>query len=107
MSQEKRRTGIPPTLLSCYGHNGTTMVTAGMFQEVDFEDAKSKKKLFLCSGIQGKMVKGGAAVRALASHKCGSGSNPGVYAIRGLSLSLALSFAPRGFSPGTPVCPSP
>ena len=83
------------------------MVTAGMFQEVDVEDAKSKKKLFLCSGIQGRMVKGGAVVRALASHKCGSGSNPGVDAICGLSLLLALSFAPRGSSPGTPVCPSP
>ena len=77
------------------------MVTAGMFQEVDFEDAKSKKS------IQGRMVKGGAAVRALASHKCGSGSNPGVDAICGLSFLLALSFTPRGFPPGTPVCPSP
>ena len=28
-------------------------------------------------------------------------SNPGVDAIRGLSFSLALSFGPRGFSPGT------
>jgi len=46
-------------------------------------------------------------VRALASHQCGSGSNPGVGAICGLSLLLVLSFAPRGFSPGTPVFPSP
>ena len=61
MSQEKRRTGIPPKLLSWNGHNGTTMVTAGMFQEVDVEDAKSKTtKLFLCSGIQGRIVMGGA-----------------------------------------------
>ena len=45
MSQEKRRTGIPLKLLSWNGHNGTTMVTAGMFQEVDVEDAKSKKKI--------------------------------------------------------------
>ena len=49
----------------------------------------------------------GAVVRALASHQCGSGSNPGVDAICGLSLLLVLSFAPRGFSPGTPVFPSP
>ena len=34
--------------------------------------------------------KGGAVVRALASHQCGPGSN-----------------APRGFSLGTPVFPSP
>ena len=48
-----------------------------------------------------------AVVRALASHQCGRGSNPGVDAICGLSLLLVLSFAPRGFSPGTPVFPSP
>ena len=46
-------------------------------------------------------------VRGLASHQCGPGSNPGVDAICGLSLLLVLSFAPRGFSPGTPVFPSP
>ena len=48
----------------------------------------------------------GAMVRALASHQCGLGSNPGVDAICGLSLLLALSFAPKGFSPGTSVFPS-
>ena len=46
-------------------------------------------------------------MRALASHQCGLGSNPGVNAIRGLSLLLVLSFAPRGFSPGSPVFFSP
>ena len=46
-------------------------------------------------------------VRALASHQCGPGSNPGVDAICGLSLLLVLSLAPRGFTPGTPVFPSP
>ena len=46
-------------------------------------------------------------VRALASHQCGPGSNPGVDAMCGLSLLLVLSLAPRGFSPGTPVFPSP
>ena len=51
--------------------------------------------------------KGGAVVRALASHQCGPGSNPGVDAICGLSLLLVLSLAPRGFSSGTPVFPSP
>ena len=51
--------------------------------------------------------KGDAVVRALASHQCGPGSNPGVDAICGLSLLLVLSLAPRGFSPGTPVFPSP
>ena len=51
--------------------------------------------------------KGGAVVRALASHQCGPGSNPGVDAMCGLSLLLVLSLAPRRFSPGTPVFPSP
>ena len=46
-------------------------------------------------------------VRPPASHQCGRGSNPGVNAICGLSLLLVLSFAPRGFCPGTPVFPSP
>ena len=45
-------------------------------------------------------------MRALASHQCGPGSNPSVDAICGLSLLLVLSFAPRGFSPGTLVFPS-
>ena len=51
--------------------------------------------------------KEGAVVRALASHQCGPRSNPGVDAICGLSLFLVLSLAPRGFSAGTPVFPSP
>ena len=49
----------------------------------------------------------GAVMRTLVSHQCGSGSNPGVDAIWGLSLWLVLSFALRGFSPHTPVFPSP
>ena len=40
---------------------------------------------------------------ALASHQCGLGLNPLIYAICGLSLLLILSIAPRGFSLGTPV----
>ena len=50
--------------------------------------------------------KGGAVVRALASHQCDPVSTPGVNAIYGLSLFLVLSLALRGFSPGTPVFPS-
>ena len=46
-------------------------------------------------------------MRALAFHQCGPGSNPGIDAICGLSLLLVLSLAPRGFSLGTPVFPSP
>ena len=38
---------------------------------------------------------------------CGPGSIPGLDVICGLSLLLVLFSAPRGFSPGTPVFPSP
>ena len=41
--------------------------------------------------------KGGAVMRALASHQCGPGSTPGVDAICVLSLLMVLSFDPRGF----------
>ena len=52
-----------------------------------------------CSAV----IKGrdGAVVQAVAAHQCGPGSNPGVDAICGFSLLLVLSFAPRGFPPGT------
>ena len=56
------------------------------------------------------MIRGardGAVVRALAPHQCGLGSNPGDDAICVLSLLLVLSFALRGFSPGTPIFSSP
>ena len=46
-------------------------------------------------------------VGALASHQCGLGSIPGLGVICGLSLLLVLVLAPRGFSPGILVFPSP
>ena len=46
-------------------------------------------------------------VSTLASHQCGLGSIPGIGVICGLSLLLVLVLALRGFSPGTPVFPSP
>ena len=46
-------------------------------------------------------------VRALASRQCDPGSIPGPGVICGLSLLLVLYSAPRGFSPGSPVFPSP
>ena len=49
----------------------------------------------------------GAVVRALAFHQCGPSSIPGLRVKCGLSLLLVLVLAPRGFSPGTPVFPSP
>ena len=45
-----------------------------------------------------RVCKGGTVVRALVSHQCGPGSNPGVDATCALSLLLVLSLAPRGFS---------
>ena len=49
----------------------------------------------------------GAVVKALAFHQCGPGSIRGCDVICGLSLLLVLFSAPGGFSPGTPVFPSP
>ena len=46
-------------------------------------------------------------MRAIPSHQCGPGPIPRVDAIHRLSLLLVLSLAPRGFSLGTPVFPSP
>ena len=46
-------------------------------------------------------------VRALRSHQCGPGAFPWSDATCGLSLLLVLSLVPRGFSPGTPISPSP
>ena len=43
----------------------------------------------------------------LAYHQYGLGSNPDLDAICRLSLLLVLSLAPRGFSLGTLVFPSP
>ena len=48
----------------------------------------------------------GVVVRALAFHQCVPGSIPGPGVICGLSL-LVLYSALRGFSPGTPIFPSP
>ena len=45
--------------------------------------------------------------RALASHQCVPSSNSRVDALCGLSFLLVLSLALGGFSPGTPVFPSP
>ena len=49
----------------------------------------------------------GAVVRALASHQCVPGSIPGPGVICGLSLLLVLYSPSRGFSPVSPVFPSP
>ena len=88
------------------------MVTAGMFEEVDVEDAKSKKEIvsvqrYLRENIPIWGARDGAVERALSSHQCGLGSNPSVNTICGLSLLLVVSLAPRGFPLGTPVFPAP
>ena len=46
-------------------------------------------------------------VGALASHQCGLGLIPGLSIISELSSLLVLVLAPRVFSLGTPVFPSP
>ena len=51
--------------------------------------------------------KGGAVVRGLTSRQFGVSSIPRFGVICGLSLLLVLVLAPRGFSPGILVFPSP
>ena len=68
-------------------------------------------KFHLLATFKLKKVKAGsrdgAVVRALASHQCGSGSIPRLDTVCGLSLLLVHFSAPRSFSPGTPIFPSP
>ena len=79
--------------------------------------ARTRKKIHLCVNVVTLSllhdtsvcvhytcmeIRDGAVVRALASHQCAPASIPGPGVICELSL-----FAPRGFSPGTLVFPSP
>ena len=82
------------------------MPTMHKFRE--FTGARSRGyHCFKSSQSSSLGARDGAVVRGLTSHQSGQGSNPGVNAICALSLLLVLSFAPRGFSPGSPVLPSP
>ena len=63
----------------------------------------SKQASNVCNTLKGS--RDGAVVRAVACHQCAPGSIPGV--ICGSSLLLILYSAPRGFSPGIPIFPSP
>ena len=74
---------------------------------VEYVSSKVSSRLGLLTRIRSWGSRDGAVVRALASHQCGPGSIPGLGVICGLSLLLVLVLAPRGFSPGTPVFPSP
>ena len=58
-------------------------------------------------GGGGEGSRDGTRVRVLASHQCGPGSILGLGVICGLSLLLVLVLSPKGFSPGSPVFPSP
>ena len=79
---------------------------------------KDKWSYFLLSGTIGFCLplnencfcvesRDGAVVRALVSSQCRPGSIPGLGVIFGLSLLFVQFLAPRDFSPGTPILPSP
>jgi len=82
---------------------------------------KCNSKLYLCAcaswrkkgctdqhiSIRGEGAKGWHSGESARLPLMWRGSNPGINAIRGLSLLLVLSLAPRSFSAGTPVFPSP
>ena len=69
------------------------------------------QEIVISSKNRGEGSRDGAVVEYLppmqASHQYGPGSIPGLSAVCGLSLLLVLVLSPRGFSPGTPVSPSP
>ena len=69
------------------------------------ESAKCWQSFFSLYWKEGS--RDGTVVRALASHQCGPVSIPRLGVICGLSLLLVLYSAPTGFSPGSPVFPSP
>ena len=76
-----------------------------LYQNIDKIDKnmlwqfKQKKRFYIYFRFRAeKMAQ--RAVRALAFRQCGPGSNPCNNAIRGWSLMLVLSFAPRGLSAG-------
>ena len=74
---------------------------------VVFNDCKTKQCLRLVKVTTALQRRDCAVVRAIASHQCVPGSIPGPGGICGLSLLLVLFLAPRGFSLGTQVFPSP
>ena len=61
-------------------------------------DKKSIKTVRVCTLLSlATRARDGAAVRAIFSHQCGPGSNPGVDAICGLNLLLVLSLTTKVF----------
>ena len=108
-----------PSLLQCLLFLIISLITATTLHQISLsrnflptslfifnqEDSKRKTHPLSKKRFREKSCIPLSLLRALASHQCGPGSNPGVNAICGLSLLLVLSVVPRGFSPGTPVSP--
>ena len=84
------------------------VVTMDADMDTSFRDRQRGLKLQLHSTFaitkKRKGYRGGAVMRAIASHQCGPGSISRLGVICGLSL-LVLYSASRDFSPGTPVSP--
>ena len=78
-----------------------------LYIESTIKGLVSHSDCFLVLYAGGAGSRDGAVVRALASHQCAPGSIPRPGVICGLSLLLVLYCAPRGFSLGSPVLPSP
>ena len=87
-------------------HNGLRIKWIRFEEAHQFNRSLKRTTSFSLEQIKNMGSRAGAVVRALAFHQCGPGSIPGFFAICGLSL-LVLYSALRGFSPGTPVFPSP
>ena len=97
-SSHKRK----PALMETYGSEYLAL----NIYSCNFLDCSASPKILNLHLVRLVSCKGWRSCRALAFHQCGPGSIPGLGVISGLSL-LVLYSAPRGFSPGTPVFPSP
>ena len=99
----KIRLGFLELLVPRYTKHSGTLYGARAFVIFLCHQINIVAKAWWKTGHSGEQ--GWRSGRALA-FQCGAGSIPGFGVISGLSL-LVLYSAPRGFSPGTPVFPSP
>ena len=85
------------SLFSFLSHNMISLCVSIQYSDITL----------LCGSCYTEGSRDGTVVRAFAPHQFGPGSILGLCVICGLSLLLVLVLVPRGFSPGTPVFPSP
>ena len=111
LSYTTKPTGPPFTLMAWKVSSGKLRGKKPAEVSTHFVPVSRGVLLYSVRGALQLWSRDGAVVEHLsptqASHQCGPGSIPGLGVKCGLSLLLVLVLAPRGFSPGSPVFPSP